>query len=100
MADTPNIPPSLMIPMNAEECQQDMLRRVHKWLIALEERIIMLLQTNDLEAMKPGEREQAVSRHLMMLFRLMQLRQQYAEASPASGEQTLFDTLLRGIDME
>jgi len=100
MADTPNVPPSLMIPMNAEECQQDMLRRVHKWLVALEERIIMLLQANDLEAMKPGEREQAVSRHLMMLFRLMQLRQQYAEATPTDGEQRLFDALLRGIDDE
>lgn len=87
------------IPMNAEECQQDMLRRVHKWLLALEERIVLLLQATDLEAMKPGECEQAVSRHLMMLLRLMQLRQQYAEAS-SKDEQALFDALLRGVDVE
>lgn len=96
---TENVP-APRIPMNGEECQQDMLRRIHKWLIALEERIVMLLQANDLEAMKPGECEQAVSRHLMMLLRLMQLRQQYAEASTANSEQALFDALLRGIDGE
>ena len=95
-----DIPSTSMIPMNAEECRQDIMRRVHKWLIALEERIVMLLQANNLEAMKPGECEQAVSRHLMMLVRLMQLRQQYAEARPAANEQSLFDALLRGVDLE
>ena len=85
-------------PMDEQECQQDILHRVHKWLLVLEERIVMLLQANDLESMKPGECEQAVSRHLMMLLRLMQLRQQYAQARPTQSEQALLDALLHDMD--
>ena len=94
MTDTTNTP------LNEQECRDDVLRRIHKWLIALEERIVLLMQVNDIEAMKPGECEQAISRHLALLLRLLQLRQQYAEAVPSAGEQALLDALMRGMDEE
>ena len=62
------------IPMNEHECQQDVLKRTHKWLDALEQRIILLMNANDVTEMKPGECEQAISRHLMLILRLLQLR--------------------------
>lgn len=88
------------IPLDEKECQQDTLRRVHNWLVVLEERICALLDSNDPATMKPGEREQAASRHLMLMLRLLQLRQQYAEASPSAGEQALLDALLRDLSTE
>ena len=86
------------IPINEQECREDVLRRTHKWLTALEERIILLMNANDITAMKPGECEQAISRHLALLLRMMQVRQQYAEAVPSAGEQALLDALLQSID--
>lgn len=83
---------------NEQDCQQDALRRLNGWLNVLEERISELLGTNDFESMKLAEREQAASRHLMLTLRLLQLRQQYAQASPSAGEQALLDALFRGMD--
>lgn len=88
------------IPINEQECREDVLRRIHKWLTALEERIVLLMNANDMTSMKPGECEMAISRHLALLLRLLQLRQQYAEAVPSPGEQALLDALLRGMDEE
>ena len=86
------------IPLNEQECREDVLRRTHKWLTALEERIILLMNANDIDAMKPGECEQAISRHLALLLRMLQVRQQYAEAVPSAGEQALLDALLHSMD--
>jgi hypothetical protein len=88
------------IPMNEQECQQDVLKRIHKWLNVLEERIILLMNANNLDEMKPGECEQAISRHLMLILRLLQLRQQHAQAAASPGEQALLDALLRSMDDE
>jgi len=88
------------IPMNEQECQQDVLKRTHKWLDALEQRIILLMNANDVTEMKPGECEQAISRHFMLILRLLQLRQQHAQAATSPGEQALLDALLRGMDDE
>ena len=88
------------IPLDETECQQDALQRLNRWINALEERICVLLGTNDVDTMKPGEREQAATRHLMLMLRLLQLRQQYAEPKPSPGEQALLDALLRGMDDE
>lgn len=94
----PDLPHSSDAPMNAQDCQQDMLRRVHKWLTALEERIILLLHAHEAETLKPGECEQAISRHLVLLLRLLQLRQQYAETRNSASEQALLNALLHGTD--
>ena len=88
------------IPMDEKECQQDVLQRTHKWLDALEQRVILLMNANDLTEMKPGECEQAISRHLMLMLRLLQLRQQHAQAAATPGEQALLDAILRGLDEE
>ncbi|HCI78996.1 MAG TPA: hypothetical protein DHW02_04835 [Ktedonobacter sp.] len=88
------------IPINEQECREDVLRRTHKWVTALEERIILLMNANDIDAMKPGECEQAISRHLALLLRMLQIRQQYAEAVPSAGEQALLDVLLHSMDEE
>ena len=85
-------------PTNEQDCQQDALRRLNGWLNVLEGRISALLSTNDFELMKLSEREQAANRHLMLTLRLLQLRQQYAEASPSAGEQALLDALFHGMD--
>lgn len=88
----------LTTPITAQECQQDIMQRSQKWLAVLEERIIMLLHAHEPQALKPGECEQAISRYLVLLIRLLQLRQQHAETETSSGEQALLDVLLRGID--
>jgi hypothetical protein len=87
-------------PTEEQDCQQDALRRLNNWLNALEGRISALLGTNDFESMKPIEREQAASRHLMLTLRILQLRQQYAEAKPSAGEQALLDALFHGMNEE
>ena len=86
------------VPMDEQECQQDTVQRLQTWLNVLEERIVTLLHDNDPEAMKPAEREQAVSRHLMMMLRLLQLRQKYAQANPSAAEQALLDAILQGME--
>ena len=79
--------------LDEQECREDTTRRLNAWLTVLEERIVALLQGNDPETMKPGEREQAASRHLAMLLRLLQLRQKFAQPEASAGEQALLDAL-------
>lgn len=88
------------LPIDEQECQQDALRRVNSWLVVLEERIAALLRESDPQEMKPAEREQAVSRHLAMLLRLLQARQRFAQAAPSPGEQALLDALLKDLPEE
>jgi hypothetical protein len=85
-------------PIDEQDCQQDTLRRLNGWLNALEGRIDALLSTNDFDPMTQVEREQAASRHLMITLRILQLRQQYAQASPSAGEQALLDALFHEKD--
>ena len=95
MSELPIMPTT---PITAQECQQDIMQRSQKWLAVLEERIIMLLRAHEPQALKPGECEQAISRYLVLLIRLLQMRQQHAEMETPAGEQALLDALLRGID--
>jgi hypothetical protein len=69
--------------------EQDTVQRLNTWITVLEERIVALLHNNDPETLKPAEREQAASRHLAMLLRLLQLRQKFAQPEPSPGEQAL-----------
>lgn len=89
-----------IIPMNEQECQQDTLQRVHSWLGVLEGRIVELLEATEPSLLKPNERETAASRHLLLVLRLLLIRQDYAEARPSAGEQALLDALLEGRDEE
>jgi hypothetical protein len=87
--------------IDEQECQQDTLRRVNTWLNTLEKRIAALLQDNDPQALKPGEREQAISRHLAMLLRLLQYRQKLTrpdQSAPSPAEQALLDALLHNSE--
>lgn len=92
------MPEDPAIPLNEQECQQDILQRVHKWLNVLEERVILLLHAHDPEALKPGECEQAISRHLILMLRLLQLRQQYVQMRASRGEQSALDAFLRSLE--
>ena len=67
-------------PTKEREFRLDALERMNNWFNMLEERIYALLATNDPDSMQPAEREQAANRHLMFMLRLLQLRQQYAQA--------------------
>jgi hypothetical protein len=96
--DMPNMPDIPNMPANEQDCQQDTLRRINYWLGILEQRIQTLLRHNDPETMKPGEREQAISRHLMLTMRLLSLRQQYAKARASAEEQALMDALMQGLE--
>jgi len=78
--------------------EQDVAQRLNTWITVLEERIVALLHGNDPETLKPAEREQAASRHLAMLLRLLQLRQKFAQPEPSPGEQALLDALFRRDD--
>ena len=78
--------------------EQDVAQRLNTWITVLEERIVALLHGNDPETLKPAEREQAASRHLAMLLRLLQLRQKFAQPEPSAGEQALLDALWRRDD--
>ncbi len=82
---------------NEQEYQQDALKRLNNWLNVLEGRVCTLLSGNDPESMKPGEREQAVSRHLMLMLRLLQLRQKYAQANASASDQAWLDALLHDL---
>ena len=84
--------------MDEQECQQDTVQRLQTWLNMLEERVVALLNDNDPESMKPAEREQAASRHLTMMLRLLQLRQQYAQPDSSGAEEALMDWILHGSD--
>jgi hypothetical protein len=75
--------------------EQDVAQRLNTWITVLEERIVALLQGNDPETLKPAEREQAASRHLAMLLRLLQLRQKFTQPEASAGEQALLDALFR-----
>ncbi len=75
--------------------EQDVAQRLNTWITVLEERIVALLHGNDPETLKPAEREQAASRHLAMLLRLLQLRQKFAQPEASAGEQALLDALFR-----
>jgi hypothetical protein len=97
MPTIPTVPTKPDTPANEQDCQQDAMRRINYWLGILEERIQTLLQHNDPETMKPGEREQAVSRHLMLTMRLLSLRQQYTKANASADEQAMLDALMHGL---
>ncbi len=78
--------------------EQDTARRLNSWITVLEERIVVLLQGNNPETLKPVEREQAASRHLAMLLRLLQMRQKFAQPEPSPGEQAFLAALFRSDD--
>src|SRR5437763_12090748 len=75
---------------------KDALERLNNWLNVLEKRIHALLDTNDTESMTPAEREQAASRHFMILHHLFQLHQEYAISSEEEDKKTLIDALTWG----
>jgi hypothetical protein len=87
------------IPMTEQQCQQDAMRHVQGWIDVLEERISALLQANDPQTLKPGEREQAVNRHLVLMLRLLQLRQQYAGKDQSDDKQAaMLEAILHRMD--
>ncbi len=73
--------------------EQDVAQRLNTWITVLEERIVALLHGNDPEMLNPVEREQAASRHLAMLLRLLQVRQKFAQPEASAGEQALLDSI-------
>jgi hypothetical protein len=67
-------------PSKEQECRQDMLRRLQKFLDMLEGRIDVLHDTTpEKQNMRPGECEQAIDRHIVLTLRLLQMRQQFVQ---------------------
>jgi len=75
---------------------KDALERLNNLLNVVERRIYALLDMNDPELMTPAQREQAVSRYLMIWHHLLQLRQEYAVSSEDEDNPALIDALIRG----
>jgi hypothetical protein len=69
------------LPASEQECQQDVLQRISGWLDMLEQRITALAQAHKVEDLKAGECEQAIDRHITLMVRLFQVRQQYAKGA-------------------
>ena len=84
----------LNFPTKDTDCQQDTLERVNNWISVLERRIHALLEMNDPESMKPAEREQAASHHLMLLLDFLKLRQNSAMPSDMGDQRALADAYL------
>ena len=64
--------------LKEEECLQDMLCRLQKLLDMLKGRIDVLHDTTPEEQnMRPGEYEQAIDRHIALMLRMLQMRQQF-----------------------
>ncbi len=83
-----------------QDCLRDAMQRISGWLDILEERVSTLLRDNDLEKMKPVEREQAANRHIMLAMRLLSLRQECTKANKPYIEDEMLDSLLRELEAE
>ena len=77
---------------------KDALERLNNLLNVLERRIYTLLDMNDPELMTPAQREQAASRHLMIMYHFLQLLQKYADAELSEDEDdpAIIMALIRG----
>ena len=77
---------------------KDALERLNNWLDVLEKRIHALLDTNDPELLTPAQREQAASRHLMIMYHFLQQLQKYADAELSEDEDdpAIVMALIRG----
>ncbi len=83
------------LPISKQECQQDVLQRIHDWLDMLEKRITSLSTVHKFEALKPGECELAIDRHIALMVRLFQVRQQYAKGAQEEDAQRSLDSVLQ-----
>ncbi len=81
-------------PLKEQECRQDVLRRLQKLLDMLEEHIDALHETPEKKNMRSGECEQAIDRHIVLTLRILQVRQQFAQAEQKAEEQHLLDDML------
>jgi len=75
---------------------KDALERLYNWVDVLERRFYALLDMNDPELMTPAQREQAVSRHLMIFHHLLQLHQEYAVSCEEEDKKAFIDALIGG----
>ena len=81
-------------PSKEQECRQDVLRRLHKLLDMLEGHIDALHESPEKKNMKPGECEQAIDRHIVLMLRILQMRQQFVQAENKADRQSLLDDML------
>ena len=83
------------IPGSKQECQQDALQRINEWLDVLEQRVLSIAQVHLLSDLKAGECEQAIDRHIALIVRLFQVRQQCAPDGRDRDRLVSLNTVLR-----
>lgn len=88
------------LPVSEQECQQDVLQRIHGWLDMLEHRITALAQAHNVEALKAGECEQAIDRHITLMVRLFQVRHQYAKGAREEDAQHILGVVVEPNDAD
>jgi hypothetical protein len=75
-------------PRNARESLRDSLRQMNYWVNTIMKRVDVMLQAQgqeEIEKMKPSEREQAINRYLLLLIRLSQVRYALTKAHEEDG---------------
>jgi hypothetical protein len=60
-----------------QECRRDLLSHLQKLLNMLDGRIDALHEASEKQNMRPGECEQAIDRHIVLVLRMLQMRQQF-----------------------
>lgn len=83
-------------PPKEQECREDVLRRLQKLLDMLEGRIDVLHEMPEMKNMRLGECEQAIDRHIVLTLRILQMRQQFAQAEHKVDRQHVLDDMLLG----
>jgi hypothetical protein len=87
-------------PIDEQAVQQDTLQRLQRWMQALEERVLLLLQSGDPLALKPNECEQAVNRHLDVLLKIAQMCLKGTDKAAVPDRQQLLAHLMRSEPSE
>ena len=84
------------VPPKEQECREDVLRRLQKLLDMLEGRVDVLHEMPEMKNMRPGECEQAIDRHIVLMLRILQMRQQFAQAGQKVDRQEALHALFLG----
>lgn len=76
-------------PARAEQHDQDVLHRLDTWLERLEEQARQLLATFAPDDLTPAQAASAAYRHLILIARLLELRQQFTAVNSNMEERLL-----------
>jgi hypothetical protein len=83
---------------NQQKPQQDVLERIDQWLNVLDEQTTALLSNIDIESVTFVQRSQAAYRLFRLMFRVLKLRQDYAQSGDPKKYALIRKLILEGED--